>query len=408
MGKSNTIDQQAKLNAAFQDYINTQTAALDKMTQDAEMQIAAMVSSFYKDGNWTDAAPLVKGKYEHLSTVSEWSLDNVSKIIDALKNSIFGAPAPAGSTAPPQPTDLARNVAQMSEMTLLITSAAFNAIQGIMATFATSTQTSVQKDFSTKELAPGLTLFLCVIDNQYHRSDFLTNNTILQTGYLFDVRFSIQQAGSIANFNQVQSLIAEQGASQQLLAKFDQALGALDVTADNFDAKSAQYNESMGKLNAQISDLQKGIQSLIQKRNSALIQKRAYALKKTYSASSGNYSSLLNDEEMATIHKLGIGLAVKVIATSTATMIPLAAVTYLTKSLIDKFPQDTKPKSITVSAIPPQVVVVYEDTKVVLALTGKDRYESALDDALNNATREEPDLKDIAWTLTETHLTSSY
>jgi hypothetical protein len=293
-------------------------------------------------------------------------------------------------------------------MTLLITSAAFNAIQGIMATFATSTQTSVQKDFSTKELAPGLTLFLCVIDNQYHRSDFLTNNTILQTGYLFDVRFSIQQAGSIANFNQVQSLIAEQSTSQQLLAKFDQALGALDVTADNFDAKSAQYNESMGKLNAQISDLQKGIQALIQKRNSALVQKRAYALKKTYSGSSGNYLSLLNDEEMATIHKLGIGLAVKVIATSTATMIPLAAVTYLTKSLIDKFPQGTKPKSITVSAIPPKVEVVYEDTKVVLALTGKDRYESAVDDALNSATKEWPDLKDVVWTLTETHITSSY
>jgi hypothetical protein len=172
--------------------------------------------------------------------------------------------------------------------------------------------------------------------------------------------------------------------------------------------KFAQYNESMGKLNAQISELQKGIQALVQKQNSDLKQKRTYAMKNVNSTSSGNYLSLLNDQEMATIHKLGIGVGVKIIATSAATAIPLAAVVYLSKNLIDKFPQGTKPKSVTVSAIPPKIEIVYDDTKAVLALMGQDPYESAVTDALSIAAQEESDLKNIIWTLTETHITSSY
>ncbi|MBD1945428.1 hypothetical protein H6F50_24280 [Coleofasciculus sp. FACHB-712] len=262
MGKSNTIDQQAKLNADFQKYINDQTTALDTMTTKAQGEIQTTIDTYYKKGNWKDAAPLIQGKYEHLTTESEWSLDNVSKMIEALRGAIFGAPAPAGSTAPAQSSDLAANVQKMSDMTLLITSAAFNAIQGIMATFTSGTQTSVQQDFATKELAPGLTLFVCVIENQYHRSDFLNNNTILQTGYVFDTRFSIEQAGELAKFNQVQSLIAEQNTSETLISKFDAALIGLDVTADDYDAKYTKYQGNLDKLNARIADLKDLIDKL--------------------------------------------------------------------------------------------------------------------------------------------------
>ncbi|MCU0541243.1 MAG: hypothetical protein MUE44_03540 [Oscillatoriaceae cyanobacterium Prado104] len=279
MGRSNTIDEQAKVNAEFQKYIDEQTANLDRMALEAKTQIAATIDSYYREAKCTDAAPLIQGSYQHLATASEWSLDSLSKMIDSLKNSIFGAPAPEGTTATPQSSELAKNVAHLSEMNLLIMGAAFNAIQGIMAGFSASTQTGVKKDFATKQLAPGLTLFLCVIDNQYFRASFTRNDTILQTAYIFDTRFSIQQAGSIAKFNQVQALIAAQGASQAILAKFDDAVSKLDPADDNFDAKYARYNTSMNQINAQIKTLQEQIDALSKKQMEALKQKRVEALR---------------------------------------------------------------------------------------------------------------------------------
>jgi hypothetical protein len=262
MGTSNTIEQQKKLNNAFVEYIADQTKQLDKMTADAESEIGTRTEAYFKAGKWDDAAPLIRGRYEHLTTASEWSLDNVSKMIDALRNAMFGrSSTPNGSTVTKDPGVLA-NVAKMADMELLITTAAFNAIQGIMSTFTTGTDTSIQKDYATKELAPGMTLFLCVIENQYHRTDFLSDNSILQTAYVFDTRFSIKQAGDIANFDQVQSLIEQQHTAEDLITKFDKALNALDVTAANYDTLSTKYQASLAKLNAQVDTLKTQIDKL--------------------------------------------------------------------------------------------------------------------------------------------------
>jgi hypothetical protein len=263
MGKSNTIEQQAKLNADFQKYIDEQTKVLDEMAAKAEVEIKARIDDYYKQGNWKDAAPLIQGKYQHLSTVSEWSLDSVTKMINALHDAIFGkAPAPDGSKAPAQTSDLAANVAKMSDMTLLITSAAFNAVQGIMASLTSGTETNIQKDYATKELAPGLTLFVCVIENQFRSSSFLNNEIVLQSGYVFDTRFSSEQAGDIAKFDQVQSLISQQHTAQDLIHKFNVALEALDVDAEDYDAKSTKYQASIDKLNDRVKALQDRIAEL--------------------------------------------------------------------------------------------------------------------------------------------------
>src|SRR2546423_1626706 len=110
MGTSNTITEQEKLNAEFQKYIESQTAVLTGMTTKAKGEIQATIDGYYKAGNWKDAAPLIAGNYMHLSTVSEWNLDNVQKMIDAIRSSIFGAPAPKGSTKADVPASLATNI----------------------------------------------------------------------------------------------------------------------------------------------------------------------------------------------------------------------------------------------------------------------------------------------------------
>lgn len=262
MGKSNTIDEQAKQNAAFQQYITEQTAELDKMTTAASQDLQSQITTYYEKGGWNDAKPLVSGTYQHLSTASEWSLDSVAKMIGTIKDSIFGGPPPDGTDKAEQSTDLAETVAKMSEMEVLIASAAFTAVEGILEAFTSGTQTTVQKQFDIKELAPGLTLFICVIENQYHRSDFVSDNTIIQNGYVFDTRFSIAQGGDVAKFNQMTSLIAQQNSQEVIAGKCNTALNNLDVTADDFDLKSTKYEAIAEKANAQVQVLQAEIDKL--------------------------------------------------------------------------------------------------------------------------------------------------
>jgi hypothetical protein len=259
MGTSNSISDQEKLNAEFTSYIDSQTKVLDQLTSDAQTAIDATITTYYQRGGWDDAKPLVAGSYQHLSTASEWSLDSLAKMIDGVRDSIFGKEPPKGTTASPLSGDLATNVAKMAGMNVLIASAAFDAIQGVLAAFTSSTQTSVKKDYVTKLLAPGLTLFCCIIENQYSRSDFLANNTIVQNAYVFATRFSIKQAGDISKFNDIQALEAQKWGFRDQLAKVNAAVVALDPTTEDYATKLAKYTAIGDTLNSRLQVLQAAI-----------------------------------------------------------------------------------------------------------------------------------------------------
>lgn len=262
MGKSNTIEQQTQQNAAFQKYIDEQTAALNTTVTNATNEINSRITDYYQKGGWDDDKPLISGTYQHIATTSEWSLDAVADMIKRIQGTIFGGPPPPGSTAPPQSEDLAEAVAKMSSMEVLITSAAFSAIEGVLEAFTSGTQTGVLKQVDVKELAPGLTLFIGVIENQYHRQDFVSNNTIIQNAYVFDTRFSIKQGGDIAKFNQMTSLSAQMDTQEKIAARCDDAIDALDVTADDFEVKDAKYQGIADKANAQADKLRAEIEKL--------------------------------------------------------------------------------------------------------------------------------------------------
>jgi hypothetical protein len=240
MGSSNTIEQQTKLNAEFQKYIDDQTAIMNKKSEQAKADIAKAIDTYYTAGKFTDAKPLIAGSYQHLSTFSEWSLQNVEKMITSIRGAIFGGPPPTGSTKTtgaqaPDPNA----VTKLASMELVIAAAAFDAIQGILGTITSQTGTDIKMDTQTKVLAPGLTLFICMMENQYSRSDFLTNNTIIQTFYIFETRLSVQQMGNLAAFDEAQenlkTLHGELETARTLIARIDEAISKLDPISDKFD-----------------------------------------------------------------------------------------------------------------------------------------------------------------------------
>ena len=90
MGSSHTLEQQAKENTEFQEYVEKQTAHLAVTATTAQTAMNAEMDAFYKKGGWTDAKPLTSGSYQHQATASEWSLDHVTKMIDAVRGAVFG------------------------------------------------------------------------------------------------------------------------------------------------------------------------------------------------------------------------------------------------------------------------------------------------------------------------------
>lgn len=266
MGHSNTIDQQTKANAEFQKYVDAQTAALDGFVTQAQADIAKSIEDYYTKGGWNDAKPLISGTYQHVTTTSEWSLQAVADMISKLQTTMFGGAPTQGASAPPQSDDLKEAVAKMGGMEALITSAAFEAIEGVLEAFTSGTQTSVQKKYDVKELAPGLTLFLCVIENQYHRSDFVSDNTIVQNAYVFDTRFSIKQGADIARFDEMTNLKAQQDAQEAMATKCNALLVALDPAADDYEVKAAKYEGIQAQANVNVEKLRAAIEALLEKK----------------------------------------------------------------------------------------------------------------------------------------------
>lgn len=102
----------------------------------------------------------------------------------------------------------------------------------------------------------------------------------------------------------------------------------------------------------------------------------------------------------------GIGVTV---AATFVTALTIAAITYLSNKLIDKFANNLKPKKITVDKKSNRVEIQFDNAKVVLATVGMDAYETAVDKALKSAVNDpNSGLKGETWKLSETSVTVSY
>lgn len=226
MGHSNTIKDQSALNEEFRKYLDEQNVELNKATAAAKEQMAKEIQDFYQQGGWSDAKPVSSGAYQHLATASEWSLAHVSQMIDGIRGAIFGGggeiPAADPNDKTPLPADakpataeavsdqLKQLVAISSGTGMIIANAAFQVISGILAAFKSSTSTDIVKDIKQKDIIPGLSMFICVMENKYHRSDFFSDEMIVQNFYIFDVRMSASRAADLARFDAISSLILQQ------------------------------------------------------------------------------------------------------------------------------------------------------------------------------------------------------
>lgn len=226
MGKSNSIDQQTKLNNEFQAYVSRMRQDLDSSAKEQSAKLAERIETRYS--KYRDDSSLISSSYQHLTTVSEWSLASINGMIDTCRKAIFGGKLPDGAKQDTPKPEVSAAISAMNNLDLLISNAAFDAVQSLLTSAGSRTETSISIKTDEKILAPGMTLFITVMQNSYRRKDFFSNNTIIQMLFMFDVRFSIKEGQAVSKLSDLQSYEDQKQVMRNKLKQINEAVDKLN------------------------------------------------------------------------------------------------------------------------------------------------------------------------------------
>jgi len=199
MGRSDLVQQQEK-NKAFQEYVATQRKAMDADLTKARGELDTLVKEY--QSSYPDGVLILTGEYSHLSTVSEWNTKKLNTMIDDIGKSLFGG-TPPEPTKKTVPEGLKGTLEAMAGIDLMIATAAFSVIQGILQSLGASMQTEITWDKTSKRVAPGLTIFVAVLENSFKNTDIFSTDTIVENAYIQKVYFSVKDGVA---YNKMQDL----------------------------------------------------------------------------------------------------------------------------------------------------------------------------------------------------------
>lgn len=261
MGKSKSIAQQAKANQEFQQYIADMSSNMDDRQSALHDELESMQEEHYK--NFSDKALLIEGKYSHLTTTSEWSLQSVSDIIDACSKAIFGSKAPEGSEkSDSEGEEVSESIKAIKDREMLIANAAFDVVQSVVGSFSSSTSTSVEKQVDGKPIAPGMTLFVGVENNSFSSKNFLTEEKIIQTIFVFQVYYSIQEGKEQSTLSDLQMYEDQKQGYRDKIEELVKMIEELDPSADDFEEQCIKLENRSDLMSKRLEDIAQKIAAL--------------------------------------------------------------------------------------------------------------------------------------------------
>jgi hypothetical protein len=261
MGKSPSIqDLEAKEND-FRAYLAQLEQELAQKSANVGAQMATTISAFYTNNNYTDAKDIVSGQNYDFMHSSEFSLDNMKAIIDAISKAVFaGAPAPSGATVSSEGTGavasgLGPEVGAIENLELYIAGQVFDVLSNVILSFGTSTEVTFNTNLQSKPLGYGMQMFTAVSADSYKSTSFFNDEYIYEYLYMYDVKFSLQQSKAEAAQTLVElyqdQIAAFKQREEDLLSKLEQ--GTLDPAA--YTTTNAAYDTLIATATAKLSQL---------------------------------------------------------------------------------------------------------------------------------------------------------
>ena len=130
-------------------------------------------------------------------------------------------------------------IQQIPSLQLLVMSAAFRAVQGILKSFVVKSSTTITMLSKIEVVAPGVTIFVYVNSNSFQQQSFFNNSMISQYFYLVNGYTSGQQLGDYSKFKDLQLFESEKEAlrsvTYKVLGKMNDVntIGKLDALEPN-------------------------------------------------------------------------------------------------------------------------------------------------------------------------------
>jgi hypothetical protein len=254
MGKSQSIQQMESKEDEYRAYLTKIQEQLNQRANTAEKDMDDHISAFYKENNY-DKINFVSGKNSDFMQSSEWSLDNVKKIIDAISKAVFGASGnvPVDTTVENK-EKVSTSILESENLQLYIANKCFDVLSGIITSFGSSSSLSYSSSYKEVSLGNGLHLFTTVIADSYKSESFFENQEIYQYLYIYKVFFSTAEARTEAKIDIVSLYEDQVETFKNKIEALLQELTDDKISAEQYENVSEIYqnliNQTVAKLDA--------------------------------------------------------------------------------------------------------------------------------------------------------------
>lgn len=198
MGKSQNIAQLVQQNQSYQDYLQKLQDDLVAKSNKYDSDMKDAIEKYYKDNNW-NKEDFISGKNADFMQESDWSLDNVQTIINAIASSIFGNGKTPDGVKVTEGGDVSKAIGQMGSWETYIAGKCFEVLSGIIESFGSASSVQFSSSYKDEPLGNGLHLFVTVMCNSYKSKDFFDNQEIYEYLYLYEIKYSTGEAKQEAN-----------------------------------------------------------------------------------------------------------------------------------------------------------------------------------------------------------------
>jgi hypothetical protein len=261
MGKSPSIQDLEKKEEDFRAYIKELETELQQKTSAVAAELQATITQFYTQNNYTDAKDLVSGQNYDFIHQQEFSLANMKSIIDAISKAVFaGGDTPPGTKVEDAgqqavEAEVGAEVGAMANLELYIAGQVFDVLSNVILSFGTSTAITFNTNMQSKPLGYGMQLFTAVSADSYQSKSFFNNDYIYEYLYLYEVKFSLQQANAEVNQTLIELYQDQIAVFKEREEGLLSQLEAGSLTAEAYGSANDAYDTLIAKVEEKLKAL---------------------------------------------------------------------------------------------------------------------------------------------------------
>ncbi|MBS0370824.1 MAG: hypothetical protein JSS57_16690 [Proteobacteria bacterium] len=254
MGHSASIAELAQKEDEYRDYLQKLKTNLEAQSKQAVTDMQTKINDFYNSNKYNKTA-FIGGQNADFMQRSEWSMQNVKNIIDAIAKAVFGdSKAPEGVTID-KAEAIGAAISAMEHMEVYIAGKCFEVLSGVVESFGSSSSLSYQSHYDHKPLGYGLHLFTTVVADSYTSESFFKNTEIYEYLYIYEVNYSLEEAEAEAKIEKTK-LYSDQIAT--FVKKGEDLLNKLsvdEITPEQYETLNAAYEKLIDASTKKLAEL---------------------------------------------------------------------------------------------------------------------------------------------------------